>query len=104
MKGYSKGVMSCLIATLSWGIMFPVMGSALLRIDPFTFTSLRYFTAGLAFVTILVWREGWSSLRLSGERTWLARLLGSAGFARFGFLVFLGQSSRVRPVRSRHRS
>jgi hypothetical protein len=29
--------------------MFPVMTGALVRIDPFTFTSLRYLIAGAAF-------------------------------------------------------
>jgi drug/metabolite transporter (DMT)-like permease len=91
MPNYSKGVLFCLIATVSWGAMFPVMNDALLYIDPFSFTSLRYFIAGLAFLALLIWREGGASLRLHGERIGLAWLFGTAGFAGFGFLVFLGQ-------------
>jgi drug/metabolite transporter (DMT)-like permease len=67
------------------------MNSALLHIDPFTFTSMRYAIAGLVFLALLLWREGAVALRLSGERIGLAWFLGTAGFAGFGFLVFLGQ-------------
>lgn len=88
---YSRGMLYCLAATLSWGAMFPLMSSALTRVDPFTLTSLRYSTAGVAFLLLLVAKEGRASLRLRGERAWLAWLLGSAGFGGFGFLVFLGQ-------------
>jgi drug/metabolite transporter (DMT)-like permease len=91
MPNYTKGVLFCLIATISWGAMFPVMNSALLHIDPFTFTSLRYLIAGFVFLALLVWREGVAALRLGGERVGLAWFFGTAGFAGFGFLVFLGQ-------------
>jgi drug/metabolite transporter (DMT)-like permease len=91
MPNYSRGVLYCLIATVSWGAMFPVMNSALLYIDPFTFTSLRYAIAGLVFLGLLIWREGTAALRLTGERIGLAWFFGTAGFAGFGFLVFLGQ-------------
>ena len=69
--------------------MFPVMNSALRHIDPFVFTSLRYTLAGLAFLALLLHREGIKSLNLKGERPVLAWLFGTAGFAGFGFLVFL---------------
>lgn len=88
---YTKGALCCLIATLSWGAMFPVMTSALTRMDPYTFTSMRYGIAGLVFLAVLWLREGRAALSLKGERAGLAWLLGSAGFVGFGFLVFLGQ-------------
>jgi drug/metabolite transporter (DMT)-like permease len=88
---YTKGVLCCLAATLSWGAMFPVMTGALTRVDPFTLTSLRYSLAGAAFVLLVFAREGRAGLSLRGERAWLVWLLGSAGFGGFGFLVFLGQ-------------
>lgn len=90
-SSYSSGVILCLLATLAFGIMFPVMTSALVHIDPFTFTSLRYLIAGTAFLALLIGKEGWQSLNLKGERIWLAWFLGSIGFAGFGFFVFLGQ-------------
>jgi drug/metabolite transporter (DMT)-like permease len=88
---YSRGVLLCLIATLSWGGMFPVMTSVLRHIDPFTFTCMRYALAGAAFFVVLVKLEGRAGLRLKGERLGLAWFFGSAGFAGFQFLVFLGQ-------------
>jgi drug/metabolite transporter (DMT)-like permease len=91
MSHYTKGVLLCLVATISWGAMFPVMNSALQFIDPFTFTSLRYAIAGLVFLGLLIWREGSSALNLKGERIGLAWFFGTIGFAGFGFLVFLGQ-------------
>lgn len=90
-QNYLKGVFLCLVATLSWGTMFPVMGHALSRIDPFTFTALRYSIAGIAFILLLYIKEGWPAFNLKGEKTGLAWLFGSAGFAGFGFLVFYGQ-------------
>lgn len=88
---YLTGVLFCLIATLSWGAMFPVMTFALARVDPFHFTAARYTIAGLAFAILLLIKEGPQAFRLKGERVALAWLLGTAGFAGFGFLVFLGQ-------------
>jgi drug/metabolite transporter (DMT)-like permease len=88
---YLTGVFFCLIATLSWGGMFPVMTSALKHMDPFNFTALRYGIAGIAFVILLIMKEGATALSLKGERVLLAWLFGTAGFAGFGFLVFLGQ-------------
>jgi hypothetical protein len=38
--------------------MFPVMTGALVRIDPFTFTSLRYLIAGAAFLAVLILELG----------------------------------------------
>jgi drug/metabolite transporter (DMT)-like permease len=88
---YAKGVVCCMIATVSFGLMFPVMTNALTRIDPFTFTSLRYLIAGTAFLLLLRVKEGASAFRLKGEPVILAWILGSIGFAGFGFFVFLGQ-------------
>ena len=91
---YSLGVICCLVATVSWGAMFPVMTSALRAVDPFHFTAMRYAIAGLAFAILLALKEGRAAFSLKGERAglaWLAWLFGTAGFAGFGFLVFLGQ-------------
>lgn len=90
-NSYSKGFICCLLATLSWGAMFPVMSDALQYIDPFNFTTIRYAIAGLAFALILLYMEGKRGFNLKGERWGLAWLFGTFGFAGFGFLVFLGQ-------------
>lgn len=91
MNIYIKGLLCCLLATVSWGAMFPVMTQALTRIDPFNFTTLRYGIAGIAFALLLLFREGRSAFTLKGEKWGLAWLFGTLGFAGFGFLVFLGQ-------------
>src|SRR5215470_19648660 len=88
---YVAGVIYCLVATLSWGAMFQVMAGALTRIDPFSFTSVRYLVAGVTFAVVLLLREGWNSLRSTGESLLPAWFFGTAGFAGFNFLLFLGQ-------------
>lgn len=88
---YLQGVLFCLVATVVWGTTFPLMTSVLRHIDPFTFTAMRYSIAGVAFLILLLNREGLAGLSLKGERVFLAWFLGSCGFAGFGFLVFLGQ-------------
>ncbi|MCX4138686.1 DMT family transporter [Paraburkholderia sp. SEWSISQ10-3 4] len=88
---YWKGVAFCVVATILMGIMFPVMTSALVYVDPFTFTSLRYLIAGAAFLTLLLIKEGKGALKANGESFALAWLLGSVGFCGFGSFVFLGQ-------------
>jgi drug/metabolite transporter (DMT)-like permease len=90
-KNYGRGVLLCLLATLSWGAMFPIMDVTLKHIDPFTFTCMRYAIAGAMFLVLLKLREGSAGLRLKGERVGLAWLFGTAGFAGFQFLVFFGQ-------------
>lgn len=87
----TKGILACLVAAVSFGLMFPVMASALQRVDPFTFTSLRYLTAAVVSLVVLLMKEGPQALRVKGESSGLAWFLGSLGFAGFGFLVFLGQ-------------
>lgn len=91
MNMYAKGILYCLIATLSWGTMFPIMTDALRYLDPFNFTTIRYGMAGIAFAILLLYREGLSAFILKSERWGLAWLFGTFGFAGFGFLVFLGQ-------------
>ena len=89
-NSYLKGAFFCLIATLSWGIMFPVMTHTLNQIDPFTFTAMRYSIAGIVFLAFLYLQEGRAAFKLDGNLL-LLWLFGSAGFAGFGFFVFLGQ-------------
>ena len=89
-NNYLSGVIYCLIATLSWGTMFPIMTHTLSFIDPFTFTAMRYSIAGIVFLIFLYMKEGATAFRLDGNLV-LLWLFGSAGFAGFGFLVFLGQ-------------
>lgn len=88
---YWKGVALCLSATALMGAMFPVMTDALTHVDPFTFTSLRYLIAGIAFAMLLRHREGAAAFGADGHSLGTAWLLGSIGFCGFGSFVFLGQ-------------
>ena len=46
------------------GFMFPVMANALQFIDPFFFTTIRYGSAAIIFLILLLLTEGTKSLRL----------------------------------------
>jgi EamA-like transporter family len=96
---YSKGVFFCVAATVLMGIQFPVMTDALERIDPFTFTSLRYLIAGILFLPLLWVREGRASFRFERGQLVRAWLLGSVGFCGFGSFVFLASSWPERTAR-----
>jgi drug/metabolite transporter (DMT)-like permease len=89
--GYWKGIAACLVATVLFGVMFPVMTDALRYVDPFTFTSFRYLIAGVGFALLLLKREGVGAFRTDGKSLLTAWLLGSIGFCGFGSFVFLGQ-------------
>lgn len=89
-KNQIYGIIMCLIATLSWGGMFPIMQDTLSYIDTFNFTFLRYGSASIIFLTILFIVEGKKAFIIKGYKTKLF-MLGTLGFAGFNFLVFLGQ-------------
>lgn len=90
-REYLQGMAFCLIAAVAWGVSYPVMGSALQRIDPFNFTAMRYSAAAAIMLAILFHKEGGAAFRLQGERYVLAWVLGSAGFCGYGFFIFHGQ-------------
>jgi len=90
-SNFGKGIALCLIATASWGSLFPVMTEALRILDPFTFTTIRFVIAGGLFSLLLAWREGKGAFSIKGQRVGLIWFLGSLGFAGFGLLVFIGQ-------------
>lgn len=78
-----------LMAALSWGGMFPVAKPALLLIDPYYMTLIRYGCAAVLFIALLWWTEGRRALRLDGQLMPLF-LLGTLGFAGFNLLAFNG--------------
>ncbi|MEU4470898.1 DMT family transporter [Micromonospora sp. NPDC023888] len=77
-----------LLAVLGWGVMFPVLASALTRVDPLNLTTARYLLASVVLVAILLLREGAGALR-HGGRTGEILLLGVVGFAGFNVLTNL---------------
>ncbi|MEH7464090.1 DMT family transporter [Bacillus thuringiensis] len=87
---FMLGIIMCLVAVLSWGGMFPIMGGALKVMDPFYFTALRYVTATVVFIILLIAIEGKKFISPEGKSGKLL-FFGTMGFAGFSFLVFLGQ-------------
>ena len=77
------GSFLCLLAVTAWGFMFPVMANALQFIDPFFFTTIRYGSAAIIFLILLLITEGKTSLRLEKEH--FLFFYGTVGFAGYGF-------------------
>lgn len=77
-----------LIAVLAWGAMFPILASALSRVDPLNLTTARYLLAAVILVAILLVREGPAALRLGGRGVEVV-VLGVVGFAGFNLLTNL---------------
>jgi len=89
-----RGAGLLLVAATAWGGLFPVAMVTLPVLDPFHMTAIRYVITAVIFAGLLVFSEGARALRLEGRGT-RAALLGSAGFAGLGMLVFAGlQHSR----------
>jgi drug/metabolite transporter (DMT)-like permease len=78
-----------LTAALAFGTMFPVAASALHHIDAFHLTAIRYALATLAFLVLLWALEGRAALS-PGRRGLELWALGTAGFAGFNLLAYLG--------------
>ncbi|MEU1585832.1 DMT family transporter [Micromonospora sp. NPDC005710] len=77
-----------LVAVLGWGVMFPILASALNRVDPLNLTTARYLLAAVVLVAILLLREGAGALR-HGGRALEVVVLGVVGFAGFNLLTNL---------------
>ncbi len=89
-----RGAGLLLVAATAWGGLFPVAMVTLPVIDPFHMTAIRYGVTAVIFVGLLALLEGPRALRVEG-RGLRAALLGTAGFAGLGLLVFVGlQHSR----------
>lgn len=84
------GAMACLIASMSWGAMFPVADHALGYIDPFYFTFIRYGAVSIVLVILLWVKEGKKSFRLEGKGKLLI-FFGMMAFTVYNVLIFLGQ-------------
>ncbi len=51
------GVLTCLVASMSWGAMFPVADHALEYVDPFYFSFIRYGVVAVILVFLLLARK-----------------------------------------------
>lgn len=90
------GALACLIASMSWGAMFPVADHALEYIDPFYFSFIRYGAVAIALVLLLWMKEGKKAFRLE-EKGKLLVFFGTMAFTVYNVLVFLGQMSMGKP-------
>jgi len=89
-----RGAGLLLMAAIAWGGLFPVVMVTLPVLDPFHMTAIRYGITAIIFVGLLALAEGPQALKLEG-RGLRAALLGTAGFAGLGLLLFVGlQHSR----------
>ena len=88
----SRSFLPSLTAALAFGTMFPVAASALHHIDAFHLTAIRYLLATLAFLALLWAVEGRKALN-PGRRGLELWALGTAGFAGFNLLAYLGLGS-----------
>lgn len=86
----TMGSILCLVASMSWGAMFPVAELALQQIDPLYFAFLRYLAVTIILVILLWIKEGKYSFRLEGRGKSLL-FYGTMGFTVYNMLVFLGQ-------------
>jgi drug/metabolite transporter (DMT)-like permease len=84
------GSILCLIASMSWGAMFPVAHVALQQIDPFYFSFIRYFAVAVILSVMLWIKEGKSAFRLEGRGKSLL-FLGTMAFTVYNMGIFLGQ-------------
>lgn len=88
----SRKFLPSLTSSLAFGTMFPVAASALHHIDAFHLTAIRYALATIAFLGLLWAVEGRGALN-PGRRGLELWALGSAGFAGFNLLTYLGLGS-----------
>lgn len=64
------GALACLIASMSWGAMFPVADHALEYIDPFYFSLIRYGAVAIMLIVLLLMKEGKRAFRLEEEESY----------------------------------
>lgn len=85
-----KGAVACLIASMSWGAMFPVADHALAYIDPFYFSTIRYGAVAIILVIFLWLKEGRQAFRFEGKGKLLV-FYGTMAFTVYNVLIFYGQ-------------
>lgn len=90
MNRWLKGAILCLLASASWGAMFPIANSAFRHIDPFYFTVLRYSSVTVILVILLLIKEGKKAFRFEGQGASLW-FFGTMAFTVYNLFIFWGQ-------------
>jgi drug/metabolite transporter (DMT)-like permease len=83
------GIACLLIAAVSWGCSFPVGKAAMLAVDAYFLTSIRYGVAASVLLAALLHFEGREALRFDG-RALLIAVLGVLGIGGGVLMMFVG--------------
>lgn len=85
------GAFLAILASASWGSMYPIAEDALLHLDPFYFALVRYIPIAIVFAITLLMLEGKSAFRSEGN---FGRILffGIMGFTIYNLFIFWGQN------------
>lgn len=84
------GALLLIIASASWGAMFPVAAEIFKVINPYYFTLLRYLPVAVVLAILLYYKEGAKAFSTEGH-TFMIWLFGSMGFTVYNLLIFVGQ-------------
>ncbi|MFC7518418.1 DMT family transporter [Herbaspirillum sp. GCM10030257] len=87
--GRLGGIGCLLLAAFLWGCSFPVGKAAMLAVDAYFLTSIRYGVAAVILVLALLLSEGVQSLRFDG-RMILVGVLGIVGIGGGVLMMFVG--------------
>ncbi|MBO1004274.1 DMT family transporter [Pseudogracilibacillus auburnensis] len=85
------GAILCLIASASWGAMFPVANHAFQYIDPFYFTIIRYLPVTVILIILLLMTEGKKAFKPEGKG-FILWFFGTMGFTIYNLFIFWGQN------------
>ncbi len=88
-RDHRRGTLYMVLVVVIWGGFLPAGKSALEMVDPYWLTAMRFGTAALVFLGLLLVQEGRTALRGDGQLRKIA-LFGACGFAGFGLSVFEG--------------
>src|SRR5690625_1322266 len=79
-----------LLASISWGSMFPVANHSFQYIDSFYFTIFRYIPVAVILVILLWMKEGWKAFKPEGKglAIWF---YGAMAFTVYNLFIVWGQ-------------
>ena len=84
------GAFLALVASVSWGAMFPVASHSFQYIDTFYFTIFRYIPVALILAVILYKKEGKAAFKTEG-RGGAVLFYGVMAFTVYNLFIFWGQ-------------
>ena len=84
-----RGIAALSVTIVAWGATFPIAKSALVSLDGFWATAIRYVFLAPIFLAILYLVEGRAAFTYD-RRFRLAALVGTLGFAGFNLFSYVG--------------